>query len=173
MVNAIAILILQLLYVPILTLRTTFLVKGQKVQASLVAAMEAITYIISLGIVFSDLKNFLNIIAYVIGYGVGVYVGCKVEEKLAMGYRSTHVNLTSENQKLVSILRENKFGVTVFCGEGINKDSRYRLDVISHRNREKELIDIILKEEPNAFIVSYEPTQFKGGYLSKQMRVPS
>ena len=171
MLNALAIFILQLFYVPIMTLRITFLVKGKKVQASFVACMEAVIYIISLGIVFSDLKNFLNIIAYVIGYGIGIYVGCKVEEKLAMGYRSTHVNLTSENDNLVKILRENRFGVTVFCGEGIDKESRYRLDVIAHRNREKELLDIILKEEPNAFIVSYEPTQFKGGYLSKQMRI--
>ncbi|MDZ7543106.1 hypothetical protein GNF83_18380, partial [Clostridium perfringens] len=75
MMNALTIFILQLIYVPLLTLRTTFVVKGKKAQSSLFAFLEAIIYIVSLGIVFSDLSNLLNIGAYIIGYGIGIYLG--------------------------------------------------------------------------------------------------
>lgn len=170
MTNALAIFILQLIYVPLLTLRTTFVVKGKKLQASMFAFLEGIIYIVSLGIVFSDLKNFLNIGAYILGYGIGVYIGGIIEEKLAIGYRSIHVNLTNYNEDLVKKLRELKFGVTTYEGEGINKEKRYKLEVVSHRVRENEVISLIQSLEKNAFIVSYEPTQFKGGYITKQLK---
>lgn len=170
MINSLAIFMLQLIYVPLLTLRTTFVVKGKKLQASMFAFLEAIIYIVSLGIVFSDLKNFLNIGAYILGYGIGIYIGGKVEEKLAIGYRSIHVNLREYNQELVNKLRELKFGVTTYEGEGINKEKRYKLEIVSHRSRENEVISLIHSLEKNAFIVSYEPTQFKGGYITKQFK---
>lgn len=170
MINSLAIFMLQLIYVPLLTLRTTFVVKGKKLQASMFAFLEAIIYIVSLGIVFSDLKNFLNIGAYILGYSIGIYIGGKVEEKLAIGYRSIHVNLREYNQELVNKLREFKFGVTSYEGEGINKEKRYKLEIVSHRNRENEVISLIQSFEKNAFIVSYEPTQFKGGYITKQFK---
>ena len=170
MINSLAIFMLQLIYVPLLTIRTTFVVKGKKLQASMFAFLEAIIYIVSLGIVFSDLKNFLNIGAYILGYGIGIYIGGKVEEKLAIGYRSIHVNLREYNQELVNKLRELKFGVTTYEGEGINKEKRYKLEIVSHRSRENEVISLIHSLEKNAFIVSYEPTQFKGGYITKQFK---
>lgn len=170
MINALAIFILQLIYVPLLTLRTTFVVKGKKLQASMFAFLEAVIYIVSLGIVFSDLKNFLNIGAYILGYGLGIYIGGRVEEKLAIGYRSIHVNLTHYNEDLINKLRELRFGVTVYEGEGMKKEKRYKLEIVSHRNRENEVISLIQSLEKNAFIVSYEPTQFKGGYISKQLK---
>lgn len=170
MINALTIFILQLIYVPILTLRTTFVVKGKKIQSSLLAFLEGIIYIISLGIVFNDLTNFFNIGAYILGFGLGIYLGGIIEEKLAIGYRSVHVNLTNYNESLINCLRDLNFGVTLYEGEGINNEKRYKLEIVSHRKRESELISLIKSFEDNAFIVSYEPTQFKGGYISKQIR---
>ncbi|MGL5150548.1 MAG: DUF5698 domain-containing protein, partial [Clostridium sp.] len=131
------------------------------------ALLEAVIYIISLGIVFSDLTNMYNICAYIIGYGLGIYIGGCVEERLALGYRCIHVNLLNVNNKLVEEVRNRKFGVTTFMGEGRNGEARVRLEIVSHRSRENELIKLVTTLEPSAFIVSYEPTQFKGGYLIK------
>lgn len=41
---------------------------------------------------------------------------------------------------------------------------RCRMGVLTKRNRENELIGTIEKFENKAFIVSYEPKKFKGGY---------
>lgn len=66
-------------------------------------------------------------------------------------------------------MRESGFGVTVFQGEG--KDSpRYRLDILTKRSRENELLQLIEEYEPNAFILSYEPTRFKGGFMEIMMK---
>ncbi len=159
--------VLQLIYVPVLTLRTTLVVKGENNKAPLAGFVEAIIYIISLGIVFSDLTNIYNIIAYITGYGMGIYLGGKLEAKLAIGYRLVQINLIKENQKLIDDLRMCKFGVTTFKGNGINNEPRYRIEVLTHRIREKEVIEKTKNSDPKAFIVSYDLTQFKGGYLNR------
>lgn len=170
MLKFFAIFILQIIYVPLFTLRISFSIKGKKQISALVALGEAVVYIVSLGIVFSDLTNPLNIAAYIIGYSVGIYLGGCVEEKLALGYRTLQVSLKSQNKELIAILREKHFGVTTFVGEGMNNEPRYRLEIVSHRCRENELIDLIKEIDPTAFIVSYEPTQFVGGYIIKQLK---
>jgi uncharacterized protein YebE (UPF0316 family) len=52
----------------------------------------------------------------------------------------------------------------------MNDEHRYRLDIIAKRTREKELMVTLKQEAPKAFIVVYEPTNFKGGYLVKNMQ---
>lgn len=170
MLSAVIILVMQLILVPLSTLRLTFVVKGNKREASSIALIESLVYVISLGLVFKDLDNVYNMIAYAIGYAGGVYLGGLVEEKLAIGYRSVNVSLLDRDDILVDRLRNCGFGVTVFEGTGMNDEHRYRLDIITKRNRVKELMQILKEEAPKAFIVAYEPTNFKGGYLVKNMK---
>lgn len=163
----IVIFVLQLIYVPVLSLRTVLVVKGEDKKAPFVGFVEGIIYIVSLGIVFSDLTNIYNIAAYVLGYAIGIYLGGKLEKKLAIGYRVVQITLKKPNENLVNILRDNKFGVTTFEGEGRSNEPRYRLEVMTHRIREKEVIKQTESMEPEAFITSFELANFKGGYLKK------
>lgn len=170
MVDALLIIGMQLLLVPLTTLRMLFVVKGQTREASALAVFEALIYVVSLGIVFSDLENKLNMIAYAIGFSGGIYLGSLVEKKLAIGYRAINVSLLERNDELVEHLRNDGFGVTLFEGEGRQNEKRYRLDIIAKRSREKELMNLLQQEAPKAFVVVYEPTNFKGGYLVKNMK---
>lgn len=165
--KVILIFVLQLIYVPVLSLRTVLVVKGETKKAPFVAFVEGIIYIVSLGIVFSDLTNIYNIMAYVLGYAVGIYLGGRLENKLAIGYRVVQINLKQYNEDLVSSLRNSKFGVTTFEGQGRNNETRYRIEVMTHRVREKEVLKTVEAFDPSAFIISFDLTQFKGGYLNK------
>lgn len=163
------ILLLQLVYVPVLTLRTIFLVKNMSLLASGMGFLEALIYVFGLSLVFSGEQGLLAMIIYAIGFALGMYVGGYIEQKLAIGYTTLVVNLLSKNEELIYKLRNEGFGVTVFEGEG--KDSkRYQLDILTKRNRESELFQIIEDLEPRAFIISYEPRKFKGGFLVKAMK---
>lgn len=165
----ILILLLQLVYVPILTLRTIFMVKNMSVKASFMGFLECLIYVFGLSLVFSGDKSTPSMFVYAAGFGVGIFVGGAVERKLAIGYTTLLVNLMEKNEDLIWYLRNKGFGVTVFEGEG--RDSkRYRLDILTKRNRERELLEIIEEYEPKAFIVSYEPRRFKGGFLVNSMK---
>lgn len=169
MINIFLILILQLLYVPLLTLRTIFLVKNMTAIAAVLGFLEALIYVFGLSLVFSGEQGPLAMLVYALGFGLGILIGGAVENKLAIGYNNFVVNLMDKNTELIDFLRNEGFGVTVYEGEG--RDSkRYRLDILTKRNREEELLNLIETHDPRAFIVSYEPRRFKGGFLVNTMK---
>lgn len=159
------IVLVQLLFVPMLTLRTICMVKNLKFLTALFGFLEAIIYIFGLTIVLSGEQSYLEMFVYAIGFSLGLVAGIFVEQKLAIGYSSFDVNINHENPSLVKKLRDKGFGVTQYKGEGRN-GQRLKLDILTKRKREEELVSIIIEDEPNAFIISYEPKTFKGGYLT-------
>ncbi|KMK76075.1 DUF2179 domain-containing protein [Alkalihalobacillus pseudalcaliphilus] len=169
MVSALIIFATQLLYVPILTVRTIMMVKGMKERAAAVGVLEGAVYVVALGLVFADLSNYLNMIAYALGFGVGLYIGAIIEERLAIGYVTIEVNIMNRNDDLIHRLREVGFSVSVSELEGMNS-VRVLLACTARRDREKEFIRIVSEYEPSAFIVSFEPRSFKGGYITKAMK---
>ncbi|MBY0098066.1 DUF2179 domain-containing protein [Mesobacillus maritimus] len=170
MLQALIIFVAQLIYVPVLTLRTITMVKGMKEKAAALGMLEGVIYVVALGIVFSDLSNYLNMAAYAIGFGVGLYIGQMIEQKLAIGFVTIEVNIMNKNDDLAKHLRYEGFSVSTAEVEGMNHARRFRLDCTARRDREQEFIKIVSTYEPSAFIVSYEPRSFKGGYITKAMK---
>ncbi|WP_209123587.1 DUF2179 domain-containing protein [Alkalihalobacillus sp. BA299] len=169
MKEVLLILLLQLLYVPCFTLRTIFIVKQLRLQASFLGFVECLIYVLGLSLVFTGEQTLLGILIYALGFGVGIFLGTQIEQALAIGYTTLLVNLPSKNQELIEQLRNEGYGVTVFYGEG-RDSTRYKLEILTKRNQEDGLFDLIEEYEPHAFIVSYEPRKFKGGFLLKSMK---
>lgn len=163
------ILLLQLIYVPLLTLRTIFLVRNITILASILGVGEMLVYVFGLSLVFSGDQSLVAMVVYAVGFGIGIVCGTKIEQKLALGYILVTINTQSKNLELIDILRNSGFGVTLYTGEG-RDGNRYKLDILTKRNREEELIAIVEKLEPNAFIISYEPRYFKGGFLLERLK---
>jgi uncharacterized protein YebE (UPF0316 family) len=174
MKDIVLILILQLFYVPMLALRTISMVKKLTLLTAFFGFLESLIYVFGLAIVFSGEQSIYEMLIYAVGFSLGLIVGIYIEKRIAIGHTSIQVNMRNNNVEMINHLREQGFGVTVFQGEG--KDSiRYRLEVLTKRSREIELMGIIDTFEPTAFVVSYEPTRLKGGYLevlmSKQNKI--
>ncbi|MGB3368891.1 MAG: DUF2179 domain-containing protein [Acidaminobacteraceae bacterium] len=169
MSKLVLIIIVQLLFVPMLTLRTISMVKNLKLLTAVFGFLEALIYIFGLTIVLSGEQSILEMIVYSLGFSLGLIVGIIVEQKLAIGYISYHVNLKEGNKGLVDKLREEGFGVTLFNGFG-KFGLRARLDILAKRKRQSYLFKLIYEFEPDAFVISYEPKMFKGGYLTDLMK---
>lgn len=163
------ILLLQLIYVPIYTLRTIFLVKNITVLASILGIAEMLIYVFGLSLVFGGDQSIVSMVVYAVGFGLGIILGTKLEQKIAIGYINVTVNTQEKNGNLIDTLRQNGFGVTLYTGEGRDSE-RFRMEILTKRNRENELIATVEKFEPNAFIISYEPRRFKGGFLLDRLR---
>ncbi|WP_078393639.1 DUF2179 domain-containing protein [Shouchella patagoniensis] len=159
----------QLLYVPLVVLRTLMMVKGEKEKSALFATFEGGVHVVALGIVFSDLSNYWNMAAYAIGFGLGMYIGAIVEEKLAIGYVSIQVNTSIQHKPLLEELRKSGFSVCATPVEGIHS-LRYQLACTARRDREHEFIRIVNAYDSEAFVVSFEPRNFKGGYIVKRKK---
>jgi uncharacterized protein YebE (UPF0316 family) len=162
------IIFIQLLYVPMLTLRTICMVKNLKVLTGLFGFMEALIYIFGLAMVLTGNQSILEMVVYAIGFAVGLTLGIYIEQKLAIGFTSIQVNIEEENPSLIDVLRNEGYGVTVYLGEG-KFGKRTNLDILTRRKSEKNLLKLIEKYEPKAFIMSFEPKMFRGGYLTEMM----
>lgn len=111
----------------------------------------------------------MNIAAYCLGYGAGVYIGSLIEQYLALGYVDVQIIVDSLDCKLPDFLREKGYGVTSWSAEG-RDGARLVLHVLAKRSNEKKLIRLLNQLSPNAFVISYEPKNFIGGFWTKNIR---
>lgn len=79
MTNILLILVLQLVYVPLLTLRTIFLVKNLTMFAAVFGILEMLIYVFGLSLVFNGDQSLLAMIVYAVGFGLGMFLGTKLK----------------------------------------------------------------------------------------------
>lgn len=159
------ILALQLIYVPIVTLRTMMLVKGKTRLASILGTVDVFIYVTALGVILKD-PSLIGIVTYAIGFGVGIGIGSYIERKLAIGEQLVQIHVSDYPEKLKEVLGEADFGLTVYQGEGL-RGERYRVDVLTPRHRVKELKKYVREVEPKAFLIVLEPVDFDGGFVKE------
>ncbi|WP_288529268.1 DUF2179 domain-containing protein [uncultured Secundilactobacillus sp.] len=160
---------INFIYITLNTIRFMLTMKGFRNLAPVLSVIEITVYVVGLALVLNRLDNLLNVMAYALGYGVGVRVGIWVEDKLALGYIMATVILPSTDTELPKLLRENAFGVTQSLAEGWEGE-RLVLDILTPRNQERKLYALVNEAEPKAFIITYEPKYISGGFWVKRVR---
>lgn len=169
MKDLILIIVLQLLYVPMLALRTICMVKKLSLLTSIFGILESLIYVLGLSLVLTGEQTIIEILVYAVGFGLGLIVGIRIEDRMAIGYTSAVVNIRHRNDELINTLREKGYGVTIYEGEG-RESTRIRLDILTKRSKEVDLLELIDTFEPTAFVVFYEPKRFQGGFILDLMK---
>lgn len=134
-----------------------------------ISVIEVGIYLTGLTIVLQNLNSPLNIVAYCFGYGVGILIGSRIEQALALGYLDIQIITDSVDQGLPGQLRDKGYGVTAWYGEG-RDGLRLVMQVLAKRSDEKKLMKLLGEICPNAFVISYEPKRFVGGFLARHVR---
>lgn len=163
------IIVVNIIYVSFLTVRTILTLKGQRYSAAIVSVFEAFIYIIGLSLVLDNLDGIQNVLAYALGFALGVIIGSLIEDRLALGYIT--VNVVSSNPLLnfTERLREEGYGVTSWTSSGMDGD-RLSMQIVTPRKQELRLYRLITEIDPKAFIVSFEPKHIQGGFWVRQVR---
>ncbi len=163
------ILVINIVYVSFSTIRMILTLKGRRYIAAVVSMFEIVIYVVGLGLVLDNLDQIQNLIAYAVGFGIGVVVGSKIEEKLALGYITVNVISSDPNIEFTRKLRDKGYGVTSWFAYGMDGD-RLAMQILTPRKYELKLYETIKTIDPKAFIISYEPKQIHGGFWVKQVR---
>jgi uncharacterized protein YebE (UPF0316 family) len=163
------ILSINVVYVSFFTIRMILTLKGYRYVAAVVSMFEVVIYVVGLGLVLDNLDQIQNLIAYAVGYGVGVIVGMKIEEKLALGYITVNVTTKEYDKALPRELREKGYGVTNWEANGL-EGTRMVLQILTPRKHELRLYETIKELDPKAFIIAYEPKTIHGGFWVKSVR---
>ena len=160
---------INIVYVTFFTIRMILTLKGYRYFAAGVSMVEVIIYIVGLGLVLDNLNEIQNIIAYALGYGIGVIIGTKIEEKMALGYITVNVITAHIDHEMPKLLREKGYGVTNWAAHGL-EGNRSAMQILTPRKDELRLYDTIKQIDPKAFIITYEPKTIHGGFWVKSVR---
>lgn len=163
------ILAINIIYVSFFTIRMILTLKSYRYAAAGLSMVEVVIYVIGLGLVLENFNEIQNLVAYAVGYGVGVIVGMKIEEMLALGYITVHVTTTNIEIDIPQLLREKGYGVTSWIASG-REGKRLVMQILTPKKSERALYESINELEPRAFIISYEPRTFHGGFWVKAVK---
>lgn len=169
MVMAVIILIINIVYVSFFTIRMILVIKGHRYLAAFISMIEVVIYVIGLGLVLKNLNEIQNLIAYALGYGLGIIVGTKIEDKLALGYIMVNVITKEYDRDLPRVLREHGYGVTSWMAWGLEGE-RLAMKILTPRKHESKLYSLIKELDPKAFFIAYEPKTIFGGFWVKSIR---
>jgi uncharacterized protein YebE (UPF0316 family) len=84
-------------------------------------------------------------IAYALGRTIGVFIGNKIEERLALGILEVDIFFNNKTKmvEIAEMLREEGYTVNNFLARGNNGDRRYKVEVVIKRKEFKILEDIM------------------------------
>ncbi|TXL65659.1 DUF2179 domain-containing protein [Cerasibacillus terrae] len=163
------ILTINIVYVSFFTVRMILMMKGRRYIAAFLSMIEIVIYVLGLGLVLDNLNQIENLIAYAVGYGLGVIIGSIIEEKLALGYITVHVISSNPDLDFTRRLRDKGYGVTSWFAYGMDGD-RLAMQILTPRKYELRLYETIKSIDPKAFIIAYEPQHIHGGFWVKQVK---
>ena len=161
--GAFGIFVLRVLNIAIDTLRFMLTMRGKRGISWILGFIESVLFVVVIGSVINDLNNILNIIGYSAGFATGTVVGMAIEKRLAIGY--VHLNIISRQKgaNLADTLRNANYAVTEIPALG--KDGAVSpLDCSIRRKDMKDIEQLILEADPDAFITVEDITPIKHGY---------
>lgn len=94
----------------------------------------------------------MRVVSFALGSYIGSYVGCIIEEKLAMGSNMLICISSKDQLKLVDKLRELEFVVTVLEGND-DEDEKDVLFIMTSRKKKKIAIRVIKRIDKKATII--------------------
>ena len=163
------ILCLKIFFVRILdvslgTIRTMFVVKGKKLVSSLIGFIEILVWFLVVKEALQTESNSIFIaISYSLGFATGNYVGALLSDKLITG--NVSVQVFTNNNDLEKILRDNGYAVSSVLYTGYEGSHKHMLFINVDKKKERELRELVKKNDKDAFIIVNETKYVENGYF--------
>ena len=126
------------------TLKTMFISKKIMNPVYVLVFVDAIIFATIVGKVTSG-DGIQFTIAYALGRSMGVFIGNKLEDRLALGILEVDIFLNHKDKmiELAENLREEGYTVNNYSVSGNNGNKRYKVEVVINRKEFKILEDIV------------------------------
>ena len=156
----------KIVEITIQSLKTCMMVKGQRLKAAMLGFVECMIWGLVISTIISTLgDNLFLLLFYCVGYATGLFLGSTIEGKIALGTSNLQLIANDENTKLIiSYLRQNKRGYTVFDGRGSTDKMNMILIVLPRREMKQVLKEIRKLCQNRVFVVASDVSKYAGGY---------
>ncbi len=154
----------RIMDVSIGTLRVIFVARGHRVYAPILGCVEVIIWLLAIRQILNHINNPICYLAYGLGFGVGTYIGIRLDERLSLGTVLVRVVPKLDTTDLSAHLRKSGFGVSLIDIEGMSGKLKMILTVTKRKDL-KEMMQIIQSHDPNAFVTVEDVKTAKDGYF--------
>lgn len=157
----------RVIEVSIGTLRIILISKGYRKVGVIFAFFEVLIWVFVASRVIGGISEApLKGIIYSLGFASGVFVGSKLEAKLAFGRVLIQTITSIEIGSVMSTsLRSQGIGVTTIKAEGKDKEKTV-LMIYANRKGKEDIINKIKAIDEHAMIISNDVTTLEGGYIN-------
>ena len=146
------------------TLRLLFVMRGWKIQAGLLGAVQATVFILAVSTVLRGPLEFWTVVGYAAGFGTGVIIGMMAEERLALGYVMFRIYSPTHSATIAQTLRETGFAATEFAAQGRDGTITVINSAVARRHRQS-VRRIVEQIDPEAFITADDVHPLQHGYF--------
>lgn len=162
---AIKVLFARMLDVTIGTVRTMYVVKGNKIVSSILAFLEVlIWYYASRSIFNNNDDSIIILICYALGFSFGTIIGSFINDIFIGGIYSIQVISMKITKKDIRFIKSCGFGLTVLE----STDGKKVLLIEINKKRYKECIKLLKSIDNNCFIVVNDSKVAYNGYLKSR-----
>ena len=160
--GALVIFLLRIVDVSCDTMRVLFTVRGKRAVAGVLGFFQALIWIFAVGTAIRYLDSWLHILGYAGGYSVGTMVGITIERAVAYGLSTVRIMSRHGGVEIAEALRDRGYGVTEIAGFG--REGRVEIvNSVVQRAHLDEVMEIVDRYDPNAFVTAEEPKILRGG----------
>lgn len=136
--------------VTLATLRNIFLSKNIRTIVPFLGFFEALLWLMAVSQIVKNLHHPVSYLAFAAGYSMGMFVGIKIEERLALGKQMLRIITHKDPSGLIEKLKANSFGSTVIDAAGGTGPVKIILTVINRKDLPL-VAGIIHEHNPTAF----------------------
>jgi uncharacterized protein YebE (UPF0316 family) len=136
--------------VTLATLRNVFIARNIRNVVPIIGFFEVLLWLVAISTVLKNLHNVACYIGFAAGYANGIFLGLRIEERLALGKQLVRIFTKSETKSLVDDLYRQGMGVTLMDARG----SQGPVTVVYITMNRKDMVvleELINKHIPNAF----------------------
>jgi len=158
----------KLLEVAITTVRLVLTTRGNRVAASLLAAVEISIWLVVISTVLLGLtEDPLRAVAFGLAFVIGIYLGMMLEDKLALGLSQIECIAGYDEAKVIADkFRTLGYGVTTYECEGMDGKKLTIIMKIQRRDVPKAMV--ILKEYDHLFVTVSDIRKLSIGNIERR-----
>ena len=144
------------------TMRVILAVRGRGVIAAILGFFQALIWIFAVGTAIQHLDSLPHVLGYSAGFAAGTFVGITIEQAVAMGLATVRIVSPHGGVEIANALRERGYGATEFPGFG--REGKVEIvNTVVHRNQVDDVVKVVEKWDPQAFVTVEEPRVLRGG----------
>lgn len=152
----------RLIDVSLGTFRTIMTIKGKDLYAALIGLIEITVWFLVVKEALNTTNNsFFIVISYALGFSIGTYIGGKISKIFIHTTYEVQVILSERKLEIIDEIKKSGYGVSAIEILG----NKYMLYIEIKDNSLNRLRNIIINNDPKAFITVGETKYVQNGYF--------